>query len=141
MGREILNEYEIGGQTMTLGGQLPEHAPEDDHIDSARSHGQGWILLAEMAQPAEQMGIAAQRGQWEGLRETDLEKGEEVTGCGSIVSAGRVESLNECGEDLSDVIIGGMREQVRSHRVGGKAKRVRFWTARAYSRQTSWGAS
>src|SRR5712691_7151629 len=45
-----------------------------------------WILFAEAAEPAEQMGIAAQLGELEQLREIGLEIGEEVTSHAAIAS-------------------------------------------------------
>jgi len=43
-------------------------------------------LFAEAAEPAEQMGIAAQLGEVEQLRELGLEIGEEVTGHAAIAA-------------------------------------------------------
>jgi hypothetical protein len=43
-------------------------------------------LFAEVAEPAEQMGIAAQLGELEQLREIRLEIGEEVTSNAAIAA-------------------------------------------------------
>ena len=60
---------------------------------------QGWIFLAQVAEPAEQMGLAAQLCQLMQLREIRLEIGEEATGGGAIVgdcagSQGSSQNLN-----------------------------------------------
>jgi hypothetical protein len=67
--REILGENESGLQRMALGGKIVEEAPEGEQIDTARAIRQGRILFAERANPAEQMGVAAQLRQAKYLRE------------------------------------------------------------------------
>ena len=63
-----------------------EQPPEHEQVHLATARGQGWILLVEAAEPAEQMGIAAQLGEVEQLREIRLEIGEEVTSHAAIAS-------------------------------------------------------
>ena len=55
-----------------------EQAPELEQVVLATARGQGRILSAEAAELAEQMGIAAQLGEMEQLREIRLEIGEEA---------------------------------------------------------------
>jgi hypothetical protein len=68
-------------------GEIHEQAPEVEQILLASVVGQGRVLFAEAAEPAEQMGIAAQLGELEQLRESGLEKGKKVTG--NAVTTGR----------------------------------------------------
>src|SRR5260370_751841 len=70
-----------------------EQTPELEQVVLATARGQGRILFAEAAEPAEQMGIAAQLGEMEQLREIRLEIGEEAMGSHSIVSVGSRQSL------------------------------------------------
>jgi hypothetical protein len=52
----------------------------------ATARGQRWMLLVDAAQPAEQMGIAAQLGEVEQLREICFKIGEEVTSHAAIAA-------------------------------------------------------
>src|SRR5712691_3007029 len=63
-----------------------EQPPEHEQVHLATARGQGWILLVEAAEPAEQMGIAAQLGEVEQLREICLKIGEEVTSHAAIAA-------------------------------------------------------
>ena len=118
-----------------------EEAPQANEVYPARAIGQGRILVAEVAKPAEQMGIAAQLREVEHLREIRMEIGEEAMGADSIISVGSRESLNTVVKNLLEFLVRWSGEWGGSHRFWGKDKRTRFWTARAYSRHTSWGAS
>jgi len=71
---------------MTRRGKVVEQAAETDQVDPARARGQGRILFAQAAEPAEQMGIAAQLGEVEQLREICLKIGEEVTSHAAIAA-------------------------------------------------------
>jgi hypothetical protein len=67
--------------------------------------------LAEVAEPAEQMGIAAQLGEVEQLREIRLEIGEEVTSDAAKAarrtgSQSGVESLDTRVENLTEQELG-----------------------------------
>jgi hypothetical protein len=104
--REILGENESGLQRMALGGKIVEEAPEGEQIDTARAIRQGRILFAERANPAEQMGVAAQLRQAKYPREIRLEKGEETAGSGSIVSRRSGERLNPGVKDRLDFVVG-----------------------------------
>ena len=58
--RKILGEDQPGLQGRALGGQVVEQAAETDQVYAARAIGQGRVFLAKAAEPAEQMGVAAQ---------------------------------------------------------------------------------
>jgi len=135
--REILGEDQARLQGVAFAGKVVEQAAETDQVDPARARGQGWILLAQAAEPAEQMGIAAQLGELEHLRKIGLEIGEEAMGSHSIVSVGSRQSLDAGVKDLLEFQVGQSDGWGRSHTVWGTDKRMRFCTARAYSRQTS----
>jgi hypothetical protein len=96
--REILGEDEPWLQGMARGSNLLEQVPELEQVSLATARGQRWILFAEAAEPAEQMGIAAQLGELEQLREIGLEIGEEVTSHAAI--AGRRAGLQDGRERL-----------------------------------------
>jgi len=118
-----------------------KQAAETDQVDPARAAGQGRIFFVEATEPAEQMGIAAQLGELEHLREIGLQTGEEAMDGHSIVSVGMGKSPEAGVKDLLEFLVGQSGRGVRSHGFWGGDKRMRFCTARAYSRQTSWGAS
>jgi hypothetical protein len=87
------------------------------------------------------MRIAAQLGELAHLRKIRLEIGEEAMGGDSKISVGSGESLDARVKNLGEFLVGQRGGWGASHRFWGQDKRVRFCTARAYSRQTSWGAS
>jgi hypothetical protein len=60
---------------------------------------QGRIMFAEAAEPAEQMGIAAQLGEVEHLREICLEIRKEVTGHAAIMKR---RAGADCGRESLD---------------------------------------
>src|SRR5229473_6253190 len=115
--REILGEDQPGLQRMTRRGQVAEQAAENDQIDSARGRGQRRILFAQAAEPAEQMGIAAQLGDLEHLRKIGLEIGEEAMDRRSIGSVGSRKSLDAGVKDLLEFQVGQSDGWGRSHAV------------------------
>ena len=102
---------------MTRRGQVAEQAAENDQVDSARARGQRRILFAEAAEPAEQMGIAAQLGELEHLREIGLEIGEEVMDRRSVGLVGSRKSLDAGVKDLLAFQVGQSDGWGRSHTV------------------------
>ena len=102
---------------MTRRGQVAEQAAENDQVDSARARGQRRILFAEAAEPAEQMGIAAQLGELEHLREIGLEIGEEAMDRRSIGSVGSRKSLDAGVKDLLAFQVGQSDSWGRRHTV------------------------
>ena len=105
--REIFVEDQPGLQRMTRRGQVAEQAAENDQIDSARGRGQRRILFAQAAEPAEQMGIAAQLGDLEHLRKIGLQITEKAPRGDSIAlyrfrSQGSCESLNAGIQDFRE---------------------------------------
>jgi len=135
--REILGEDQPG---LTFRSKITEQAPEAGDVNSARVIGQGRVFLAQPTNPTEQMRIAAQLRKVAHVRKIGLEIGQEAIGGHSIVSGGTPERLNLGGKDLLQVRGRGLWLRTRSHRSCGTDKRIRFSTARAYSRHTSWGA-
>jgi hypothetical protein len=73
-------------------------------------------LFAQAAEPAEQMGIAAQLGELEHLREIRLEIGEEAMGGHSIVAVGSRKSLDAGVEDLLEFLVGQSGGGGRNHK-------------------------
>jgi hypothetical protein len=94
-------------QGVAFAGKVVEQAAETYQIDPARAPGQGRIFLAEAADPAEQMGIAAQLRELEDLREICLEIGEETMGGPAIVSVGSRESLEAGVKNLLKFLLEG----------------------------------
>src|SRR5260370_34850557 len=101
--REILGEDQARLQGVAFAGKVVEQAAETDQVDPARARGQGWILLAQAAEPAEQMGIAAQLGELEHLRKIGLEIGEEAMGRHSIGSVCGRQSTHAAVKDLLEI--------------------------------------
>ena len=84
--------------------------------------------------------MAAQLGELVKLGESRAEMGKESAGGRSISLHGAGPQGEGAGLDMAceDLFEAG-RGWV--HEIGEAPKRVRCWRARAYSRQTSWGAS
>jgi hypothetical protein len=115
--RGILGEDQPGLQGMARRGKVVEQAAETDQVDPARARGQGRILFAQAAEPAEQMGIAAQLGELEQRRKIGLEIGEEATDRRSIGSVGSRKSLDAGVKDLLEFQVGQSDGWGRSHTV------------------------
>jgi hypothetical protein len=94
-----------------------EQAAETDEVDPARAIGQRRGLFAEAAEPAEQMGIAAQFGELKQLRVIRLEIGQEAMGGRSIVSVRSRKCPGVGVEDLLEFLVGQSGGWERSHRV------------------------
>ena len=125
---------------MAVGGQILQQTADADQVLSAGLVAQWRILFAQPTKPAQQMRIAAELRQTAELRESVMEIAEKTVRRTSVgpERAGlesQGEALDVRFEDLVEAGFG------RIHGIGGGDKRVRFATARAYSRQTSWGAS
>jgi hypothetical protein len=139
--REVLRKDQPGLEGMACGSKVVQQAAEKNQIYPASLIGQGRLLLAEATEPAEQMGVAAQLGELEHLGEIRLKIGEEaMDGC--LIVSVRIRKSPDAGvKDLREFLAGQSRRWYRSHQFWDEDKRIRFSTARAYSRQTSWGAS
>ena len=100
----------------------------------------GWLFFAHRAEPTNEMRIAAQLGEAANLRESGTEVGEEAVRRTSICFHGA--RLQAEGERL-DLILKDAFElgTVTAHERCEESNAFRFWMARAYSRQTSCGAS
>ena len=136
---EVLAANQVRREGVAVGGEVVEYAAEADQIVDARLVAQGRLLCAQPAEPAEQVGVAAQLGKPAELRKVGVEIAQENLGQGSVVAdgggpQGEGKSLEVSFQDLFQG--GGL-----AHETSGRVKRVRLATARAYSRQTSWGAS
>jgi hypothetical protein len=121
-------------------GQVVQQTTEAKQVISASFVAQRRVLLAQPPEPAEQMGVTAELREAAEVRKGGVEIAEEATGDTSIldyrvVPQSEGESLDVSCEDLIETGFG------LAHGIGGVDKRVRFSTARAYSRQTSRGAS
>jgi thiamine monophosphate kinase len=71
---------------MAVGGQIVEHPAKTEQIAAAGLVGQRRLLFAQMAEPGEEMGIAAELGESAYLGESSVEPGEESAGNAAIVS-------------------------------------------------------
>jgi hypothetical protein len=98
------------------------------------------MLLAEEAEPAQQMRISAQLGKFAQVGKSSVEISEKATDTGAILLHGL--RLESSGQDLEgafeELFEGGLR--LLHDILSGVDKRTRCATAWAYSRQTSSGA-
>ena len=97
------------------------------------------VLLAQRSEPAEYMGVAAELGKATELGKGGMEVLQEAAGHTSVV-LDRAGPQGE-GEGLEVILEDLFKTEWRLHGIGGTDQRVRAATARAYSFQTSWGAS
>ena len=137
---EVLQPDEVGLDGMAVGGQVVEQTAELQQVIPAGFVAQRRILFAQPSEPSEHMGVAAKLGKAADLRKGGLEVLQEPAGHVSVVvdgarPQGEGEGLEVILEDLVETGWG------LAHGICGGDKRVRVATARAYSRQTSWGAS
>src|SRR6516162_6218315 len=98
------------------------------------------MVLAEEAEPAQQMRISAQLGKFAQVGKSGVEISEKAAGASAILF--HSPRLEGSGQDLhlgfEELVEGGLRSL---HDIlSGVDKRTRWATARAYSRQTSSGA-
>ena len=126
---------------MPLVGQVAQHTPELDETRLANEIAQRRVVLAEESEPAQQMRISAQLGKFAQVGKSSVEISQKVAGAGAILFHGR--QLEDSGQDLDlgfeELLEGGLRWL---HDVFSGVDKGRRWaTARAYSRQTSSGAS
>ena len=139
-GREILTTNKVRPKGMEVGRQIVQQSPETKEMLEADFVAQGRLSFAQPAEPAEQMGIAAQLRKPRQLRKLGLEIGEEVARCTSIVA--RRAGLQRRGERL-DLRFKDLFEtgSALTHERCEEFNPFRFSMARAYWRQTSCGAS
>ncbi|MCP5115530.1 MAG: hypothetical protein GY953_32285 [bacterium] len=138
--RKVLATDEARREGMAVGGQVVEQAAEAQQIIAAGFVRQRRILFRQPAEPAEQVGITTQLREPAHVRVSVLRIGEETASHAAVVGDGvapqsQGEGLDVGIEDLGEALWG------RAHGFSGGNSRVRLATARAYSRQTSWGAS
>jgi hypothetical protein len=137
---KVLATNEVWLQEMPLVGQVAQHTPELDETRLPNEIAERRMLLAEEAEPAQQMRISAQLGKFAQVGESSVEISQKVAGAGAILFHGP--QLEGSGQDLDlafeEVVEGGLRWL--HDIVSGADKRTRWATARANSRQTSCGA-
>lgn len=121
---------------MTVVGQVPQQTSELDQIMQAAFSAQGRVLIAQRAEPAQEMGVTAQLRELAHFGERRVEIGEEAVGCASIVAHG---VGAEGGGEYAEVSVKNLLQAkgAAAHGVSGEDKRTRWATARAYSCQTS----
>jgi hypothetical protein len=71
--RKVVTANQVRREGVAISGQVVQQAPEAVQIDGARWVRQGRLLCAQPAEPAEQVGIAAQLRRLAELRKSDLE--------------------------------------------------------------------
>jgi len=86
--REVLAADEVGGKRMAIGGQIIQQAAEADQKIGASFVAQRRLLLAQGAEPAEQMGIAAELAEPAHLRKGPAEVGQKATSGAAIGAHG-----------------------------------------------------
>jgi hypothetical protein len=138
--REVLATDEVGLNGVTVGGQILEQPPEINEMVEAGYVAQGWLLFAQRTKPTEEMGIAAELRDSANLWESSTKIGEETACRRSIVvyrvrPQGEGERLDPRLEDLFEVESRGLHERCPDLNF------LRFSMVRAYSLQTSCGAS
>jgi hypothetical protein len=98
------------------------------------------MLLAEEAEPAQQMRISTELGKFTQVGKSSVEISQKAAGAGAILfhglrPEGSEQELDLAFEELVEGGLGSLHDIV-----SGVDKRTRWATARAYSRQTSSGA-
>ena len=139
LGRKVFAKDEVRLKGVAVS-QVPQQPPETVEIEGAGWVTQGWSLLTQRTEPAEEMGIATQLRELVNLRECGMEIGEEVARGKAIVGdraglQGEGERLDLRFEDPFET------GSALTHERCEVSNPSRLWIARAYSRQTSWGAS
>src|SRR6516164_1629175 len=138
--REVFLTNEIGLNGVAVGSEIVQQPAELKKVTDASFVALGWLPFSQPAEPAEQMGIAAQLGDlaklWEGGAEIRQKSARHV----SIVvyragPKGKGERPNLCFEDQLQV------GAALGHERWEESNALRFSMARVYSRQTSCGAS
>src|SRR5439155_5292646 len=137
---EVLATDEVPRKGMAIGSQILQQAAETEQKIDAEFVGQRRLWLAQGAEPAEQMGIAAELAESAHARKGSAEIGQEAPRGAAIAADGvgtqrQGETLDVSFEDLVEAGSGGR------HQFCAESNAVRFSMARRYSRQTSWGAS
>ena len=139
-GREVIAEDEAGLEGMPLDCPVFEQPAQTEQELLARMVSHGRTQRAKPAEPAQHMGIAAELCESADLGKGGVKIANEPPGNTSIFGhgerlQGQREGLDLRFENLFETLFG------LTHGIRGEIKRARFATARAYSRQTSWGAS
>ena len=125
---------------MTLEGQVIEQPAKTDQALLTRMVADRRTQLAKPAEPAQHMGIATELGESMDLGEGSAKITHEVAG--NVLVFGHGEGLQRQSKSL-DLRFKNLLEASSglAHGTRGEVKRARLAMARAYSRQTSCGAS
>jgi hypothetical protein len=139
-GREIFTTNKVRPKGMEVGGQILQQSSETKEMLQPDFVAQGRLSFAQPAEPAEQMGIAAQLRESGHVWKRGLEIGEEVACRAPIVGhragpQGGGERLEMSFKDAFEL------GSTLTHERCEESNAFRFSMARAYSRQTSCGAS
>jgi hypothetical protein len=135
--RKILRKDEPGPEWGMLDGQVAEQTAQAKQVNAASAIGQARVFVAETLHPTEQMRVTLQFRDLAKLWVVRLEIGNEAMDGGSKVSMQIWVRLDGSIQHRMDFVMG----RRGTHKSRGNCRRVRFCTARAYSRQTSWGES
>src|SRR5258708_32468185 len=73
---------------MTVVGQVLQQTSELDQIMQAAFSAQGRVLIAQRAEPAQEVGVTTQLRELAHFGERRVQIGEEAVGCASIVAHG-----------------------------------------------------
>lgn len=125
---------------MALGGQVVEQTAKAEETLLACVVANRRAQFAKPAKPTQHMGIATELGKSADVRERGPQIADEVAG--HIVILDHGEGLQGESESL-DLSLENLFESPSrlTHIFGGEGRRDRLATARAYSHQTSLGAS
>jgi hypothetical protein len=138
--REVFSTNEIGLNGVPVGSQIVQQTAEDSQAIDTGFVAQRWLPFIQPAEPAEHMRIAAQVRDLAKLREGGAKISQEPARRVSIVvyragAKGEGERLDLRFKDLFQV------GSAPSHDRWEESNAFLFSMARAYSRQTSCGAS
>ena len=138
--REIFADNQARLEAMALRGQVVEQTTKTEQALLARVVADRRTQLTKPAEPAQHMGIAAELGESMDLWKGGVKISNEAAGNVLVLDHGeglqsQRKSLDLCFENLFESLPG------LTHGIRGAVKRARLATARAYSRQTSCGAS
>jgi len=123
-GRKILAANQVGLERMTVVGQVLEQTAKRDQTIQAGVIAQGTILVAQRAEPTQQMRIAAQLGELAHFGKSRVEIGEETLDYVSIIAHGV--GAKSSGQDakvrVKDLL---QAAGTAAHEISGDNKRTR----------------
>jgi hypothetical protein len=84
--REVLRADKVWRNGVAVGSQIVEHPAKTEQIAAAGLVGQRRLMVAEMAEPGEQMRIASELGESAYPGESSVKPGKESSGNAAIIS-------------------------------------------------------